>query len=48
MLIGSTPVDNLPQASDADIEKTLELLKDAKRPVLLSGGGSTLQTLPLN
>jgi acetolactate synthase-1/2/3 large subunit len=39
MLIGSTPVDNLPQASDADIEKTLELLKDAKRPVLLSGGG---------
>ncbi|CAN7392457.1 thiamine pyrophosphate-binding protein [Peribacillus frigoritolerans] len=39
VLIGSTPVDNLPQASDADIEKTLELLKDAKRPVLLSGGG---------
>jgi acetolactate synthase-1/2/3 large subunit len=41
-LIASTPVDNLPQAADADIEKTLELLKDAKRPVLLSGGGVNL------
>ncbi|MFJ5624720.1 thiamine pyrophosphate-binding protein [Peribacillus loiseleuriae] len=41
-LIASTPVDNLPQATDADIEKTLELLKDAKRPVLLSGGGVNL------
>ncbi|WP_453993627.1 thiamine pyrophosphate-binding protein [Bacillus nitroreducens] len=41
-LIASTPADNLPQATDADIEKTLELLKDAKRPVLLSGGGINL------
>ncbi|MED4403537.1 thiamine pyrophosphate-binding protein [Metabacillus fastidiosus] len=41
-LIASTPVDNLPQATDADIEKTLELLKDAKRPVLLAGGGVNL------
>ncbi|MFC0275043.1 thiamine pyrophosphate-binding protein, partial [Metabacillus herbersteinensis] len=41
-LIASTPVDNLPTASDSDIEKTLELLKDAKNPVLLSGGGVNL------
>ncbi|MCM3650386.1 thiamine pyrophosphate-binding protein [Metabacillus litoralis] len=41
-LIASTPVDNLPQATDADIEKTLELLKNAKKPVLLSGGGVNL------
>ncbi|CRK85049.1 thiamine pyrophosphate-binding protein [Neobacillus massiliamazoniensis] len=41
-LIASTPVDNLPQATDADIEKTFELLKYSKRPVLLSGGGVNL------
>ncbi|MCP8967672.1 thiamine pyrophosphate-binding protein [Ectobacillus ponti] len=41
-LIASTPANNLPSASDEDIHKTFLLLKEAKRPVLISGGGVNL------
>jgi len=34
--------EQLPQATDEDIAKTIELLKEAKKPVLISGGGVNL------
>ncbi|RKD26775.1 acetolactate synthase [Ammoniphilus oxalaticus] len=41
-LIASSEPDVLPQASDEDIEKVLEFLKEAKKPVLVAGGGINL------
>ncbi|MGG1658498.1 thiamine pyrophosphate-binding protein [Brevibacillus sp. NRS-1366] len=34
--------EQLPQATDEDIAKTIELLREAKKPVLISGGGVNL------
>jgi len=41
-LIASSQPEVLPQATDADIEKVLEFLKEAKKPVLVAGGGINL------
>ncbi|MGC4376348.1 thiamine pyrophosphate-binding protein [Fictibacillus sp. Mic-4] len=41
-LIASSEPEQLPQATDEDIEKALEFLKDSKKPVLVSGGGVIL------
>ncbi|MFC4766788.1 thiamine pyrophosphate-binding protein [Effusibacillus consociatus] len=37
----SVPVE-LPEASDEDIAKTIQMLREAKKPVLISGGGVNL------
>lgn len=41
-LIASSKKDVLPQATDKDIEKVLELIKESKKPVFISGGGINL------
>ncbi|MDQ0176078.1 thiamine pyrophosphate-binding protein [Bacillus chungangensis] len=41
-LIALSEPEQLPEATDADIEKTLEYLKNAKKPVFISGGGVNL------
>jgi acetolactate synthase large subunit len=41
-LIASSTPDVLPEALDEDIENVFYLLKDAKKPVLVSGGGVNL------
>lgn len=41
-LIAFSDPEQLPEATEADIEKTLQFLKNAKKPVLVSGGGVNL------
>ncbi|MFC7395240.1 thiamine pyrophosphate-binding protein [Scopulibacillus cellulosilyticus] len=41
-LIASSEPEQLPQATKEDIDKTLEFLKDSKKPVIVSGGGVNL------
>lgn len=41
-LIASSQPEVLPQATDEDIEKVLGFLKEAKKPVLVAGGGINL------
>lgn len=41
-LIASSEPEVLPKASDEDIEKALQMLKEAKKPVLVAGGGINL------
>ena len=41
-LIAFSDPEQLPEATELDIEKTLHFLKNAKKPVLVSGGGVNL------